>query len=142
MTRYHPVKSNSVSLSRWMGGATGTVAYLILSVAQPLDWRLPVWAVLAFVTVPTLVAYVCSKLLGPQTESPVRFKSAFCSGAVAMFLYTSISLMIVHSRIGPISDDGHDLRIGLFVSVVYAAIAGVVAGAGAAYFFGAKGQRA
>jgi hypothetical protein len=117
----------------WAGLGVGLLAYLLVSAAQPPAWGIPVWALLAFVVVPGIIGYTTGRVLGRSAERKPRFRAGLFAGAAAMFLYASVTLMVLHARIGSTGDSGEVFLVGLFVSLVYSGLAGAVAGAASAY---------
>ena len=110
-------------------GAFGSLYYLALSIQQPAQWTVPVWVLLAFLLGPALIGLIAGRLQRGEMSPLRRFRGGLQAGVITMFLYTSITLMALHARMGSSGDGGQVFLVGLFVSVIYALIAGVVAGA-------------
>lgn len=111
----------------WIGFGLGCIGYLILSLRQPLGWTIPVWALLAFLVVPICIGLTVGRGMGYDAGPGPRFRGWFRACSLVMFLYTAFNLMIVRYNIGS-GDTGQVFLVGLFVSVIYALLAGLVAG--------------
>lgn len=114
--------------SAWGGFAVAGIGYLILSFQQPPAWGIPVWAALAFLLVPAGAGYAASRIQGPGIEGQARFAAAMRGVGWAMFFYTLLSLFVLLLRMG---GEGRGAQVGLVIfvlSVVYALLAGGVAG--------------
>ena len=114
--------------SFWMGLFLSLCAYLLLALQQPLDWGIPLWMLLGFFCIPVLTGYVVGRKQGFDQGAKARFGAAFRANGLAMFLYTSLSLMFVHADIGSGGNSTMVFLVGLVVSVVYGILAGCVAG--------------
>jgi hypothetical protein len=112
----------------WAGFGTGVAGYLVLSLRQPPGWTVPVWAILAFLVVPGAIGCVTTRWQGFDQEASTRFWAAGRAGSGAMALYSGLSLIAVRQRFSTDADAGQVLLVGLFVTLVYAALAGAVAG--------------
>lgn len=122
------------------GFAVGIVAYLCLSLQQPLGWTLPVWIFLAFLLAPGLVGLTVG-FKQRSAHAPMRsFWTAARSGGTAMGLYTTLHLLLIG---GPHSDSanlGQELLAGLLSVFVFALIAGLAAGAVSAVVVGMRAK--
>ena len=74
--------------------------------------------------------------MGAAREARTRFWAGFRAGSLAMFGYTAISLMVLRTHIGSGADSVSIFVVGLFVSTVYALIAGIIAGIAGAKLVG------
>ncbi len=125
MTRQTPTRKPGRA-SAWGGFCLGLLGYLLVSVREPLEWRMPVWIILAFVVVPGLVGWVAG--LGQVPERGICFRAGLRTAGWAMFLYASLTLIVLSHRIPADAGSGQEFWAGLLVSVVYALLAGTVAG--------------
>src|SRR5690349_7232146 len=80
----HPVRKQNPRNSRvdqakrergavWMGFWLGLLAYLFLSLQQPLGWQMPVWILLAFLVIPGLIGLLQGWRLGTDSTASARF---------------------------------------------------------------------
>jgi hypothetical protein len=117
--------------ARWSvlaGLGAGILGYGILSFQQPPGWTVPVWAVLAFLVVPGMAGWATGRLLGRDRLPRDRFRAGVSAGGLAMALYTAITLIVLQQRIHTEIGSGQTFLVGCLVTLVYAALAGVVAG--------------
>jgi hypothetical protein len=112
----------------WAGFGIGVAGYFVLSLRQPPGWTIPVWAILAFLVVPGIIGWVTARWQGFGQEASTRFWAGGRAGGGAMALYSGLSLIAVRQRFSTGTDAGQVLLVGLFVTLVYAALAGAVAG--------------
>jgi hypothetical protein len=116
-------------LGVWAGFGIGVMGYLILSIRQPPDWPQTLWALLAFGVVPILAGLTTGRISRAAGNARSRFWAGLKSGFISMFLYSGISLIVLRTRIASGADSMQILTVGLFVTFVYAILAGCVAGA-------------
>ncbi len=111
----------------WIGFWLGGLCYLLLSTRQPPQWTVPVWATLAFLLVPLIGGFAAGRWQGPDRPAATRFRSGCFAVGWAMALYTGITLISLREKIHT-GSSSQVLLVGLFVTGVYAAVAGIVAG--------------
>jgi hypothetical protein len=128
----------------WAGFGIGVAGYLLLSIQQPPGWTIPGWVILAFLVVPALIGGVTGRWQGLDQEARTRFWAGGRAGGGAMALYSGLSLIAVRQRFSTNADAGQVVLVGLFVTLVYAVLAGAVAGLASALTGGRGGpeQRA
>ena len=116
--------------------AIGLVIVLILSLRNPRAWGEPVWAALTFALLPALVAFAVGRTTPPREG----ITNAFWITNFLVFWYTAIGMMRTHHRVGSGGDPGQTALVGLFVAVVDAALAGLVA-AGVSALWHRRGEK-
>lgn len=117
-----------VRRSGWVGLAVGLLGYLLLSAEQPPGWTVPGWIFLAFLVVPGVVGLATGRLQGWEQPPGARFRAAMRAGGIAMALYTGFTLIVLRQRIHTNTDSGQIFLAGCLVTLVYAVLAGLVAG--------------
>ena len=125
----------------WAGFAIAGIGYLLLSVQQPPAWTIPVWAALALGVVPAIAGLATGRWQGPERAPRRRFWDAARAAGGAMFLYSGLSLPAVRHRFSTGAEMGDALLVGVFVTLVYGALAGAVAGLVSALLAGRQGRQ-
>jgi hypothetical protein len=134
---HHPAPDPAVyaqSLKRrgrgaaWVGFWLGLLAYLLLSMQQPLGWGILVWVLLAFLIVPGLIGLLIGKKLGAEPTAPMKFWAGLKGVAWAMAFYAFLNPILLLGRLNVEGENGARLFAVLLVTVVFALLAGGVAG--------------
>jgi len=140
VSRRHP--GNTVALLRVSARANGVggmmvglAGYTILSFRQPPEWHPVLWAALAFGMVPAVIGLVVSR---PAARGSIAV--AFWWALISMLTYSGISMIRAHVRLESNPNSGQIVLIGLFVSVVYGLMAGLVAAGASALRVRARGK--
>ena len=123
--------SNRKQLNRGsvaLGVLVASACYLVLAMRKPHEWGLPLWSGLALALVPLLCGAIIGRGMGGDFTRAKRFRTAFYVSGLMMAIYSGISLMIVRSGIDSSASASAVAVVGLFVSAVYAVIAGTIAG--------------
>jgi|SRR5579871_3311214 len=110
-----------------IGFAVGLCCYLLLAIQPPLSWRIPLWIFLAFLLVPAVIGLVIGRMYRAAQPAPVRFGEGMRAGGWAMAIYTGLSLMVFWGRMGR-DAEGEEFVAGALTTVVFALLAGIVAG--------------
>jgi len=113
--------------------------YLLVALQQPRGWGVAVWAVLAFLLVPGLAGLVGGLKVGRVGTRKAHFRQAYWAVAWVMATYAGLNLMILRARFTG-SGFGGALLVWVFVTAVYATVAGIVAGLGASLITGRSRQ--
>lgn len=112
----------------WWGFAVAAIGYFLLSLQQPAGWGEAVWVCLAFILIPALVGVVVNRGQGPNRPPNRAFFSSAKPAGFAMFLYTSITLMVLAARMDRPDAHGEEFLTGLIVTCVYTLVAAAAAG--------------
>jgi hypothetical protein len=112
----------------WIGFLISALGYFVVCFTQPLQWTIPVWAALVFGLIPLLSGFAAGRVQGPAVHSGDRFRAAFFGACWPMFWYTLITLIVLRSRLQSGPDSGQLFLVVMFVSILYAIGAGLVAG--------------
>lgn len=110
------------------GFGLALLGYLCLSLQQPPGWGVPLWGLLAFGVVPGVSGWFVGRAQGPESDPRNRFWSSAQAVGAAMAFYAGILLLILRARFRSGGDTGQVVFVWLLVIVVYAALAGLVAG--------------
>lgn len=111
-------------LAAWLIALAG---YFTMFALPPTRVGVPVWLLIGFVALPALIGIVT----GPAPVTKAGLRASVRVTALSMFVYTLVSLFGLHRRIDSSSGSSVFL-VELFVSVVFAVLAGgVAAGANA-----------
>ncbi len=104
------------------------VGYLILFFNTPRGWGIPLWIALAFLLIPVLAGFQVGKRVGYDAGTKMRFRRAFRSVGFAMWGYTFLSLILQRTKFPVGGEAPQVLLLWIVIPVLYAAIAGCVAG--------------
>ena len=105
------------------------IAYVVLSLQSPANWGMPVWVLLAFIVVPIVIGVLSAMSVPPHAEKGDRFKRAMGVATLAMAIYATVGLILSERKMGTHSLQATQVfTAGMVVVVVYALIAGFVAG--------------
>ena len=126
-----PLEPPPALKKRRTGFWLAVLAYFILSFFSILSLGYFVWLLLAFLIIPVLTGIVTGRRQGLDFGDGGCFAAGMRAAGVPMAIYTAISLMIVHSRVGPSPSASATFLVGLAVTIIYAIIAGLVAGVAA-----------
>lgn len=110
------------------GCCLAVFGYFILSFFSVLAMGSFVWVLLIFLVVPVLTGISTGRLQRSTVGPEGCFWAGMRAAGIPMWFYTAISLMFVHSRVGPSADAFATFVVGVGVATTYALIAGLVSG--------------
>ena len=114
--------------------AVAVLGYAVLSFQTPAAWGPLFWGLAAFLVLPAFAGILAGGGEGPTGR---RFWRAFGIVAGSMAIYTTVGMAITRGNMHS-SDKSSDYFVYLVVAVVYAVIAGMVAGVSGTMFKGSK----
>jgi hypothetical protein len=128
----------------WRGFWVAVLGYALISFQQPLGWGLALWGFLAFLLTPSLAGVVIGLYQRTAGTPSQSFWTAFKSVSKVMAFYTALHLILIGGPHSDKADAGQEFLAGLLSTIVFALIAGLVAGAVGAMIVGVrtKEQRA
>lgn len=111
------------------GFCLALAGYVVLSLRQPAEWRVPVWLALIFLVIPGLVGvFVGRRHAGERTRARAFYDGARC-GAYSMVCYSGVHVLVLANRLQKDASQTIDEYVaGVLTVVVFSAIAGMVAG--------------
>ena len=112
----------------WIGFWLGLLGYLLLSMQQPLGWRIPVWICLAFIALPALIGLLIGRKWGPEPSSRMKFWAGMKGAAWAMALYAFANSVVALKGLATGEGNGTRFLVLLLATVVYALLAGGISG--------------
>jgi hypothetical protein len=112
----------------WLGFAAAFLGYMVLSFQQPANWGEAIWAALAFLLIPALVGFVVNRTQRRDRPPTQAFFSGMKAAGIAMFLYASITLIVLANRVGRPDAVMQEFLAAVIVITVYSLLAGAAAG--------------
>jgi hypothetical protein len=128
ITEVHKAQNRRISSNYGKGLVLGFLGYLLLSVQQPLGWTLPLWILLAFLVIPGIVGVLIGSAHGPAQTAREIFRMGMKGAGWPMAFYTAVTLLILSPRLVRMENIGQEFLAGALVTLVYALLAGGVAG--------------
>src|SRR6185437_7512329 len=83
----------------WLGFWLGLLAYLLLSMQQPLGWKIPVWILLAFVVIPGLIGLLIGRVQGQEPTARMKFWAGLKGAFWPMAFYAFLNPVVLLARL-------------------------------------------